>query len=86
MTLEGPTDARRDPQVHAATGTQKGTHTGHSGRRRSGRRWAHAEREAGRGRRGRPLSGAITCREKEREVAEVGPTGSSPGGSCQAGS
>lgn len=42
--------------------------------------------EAGTGQRGQPLSGAITCREKEREVAEVGVSGGSPGGSCQAGS
>lgn len=37
---------------------------------------------------GRPLSAAITCREKEREVAEVevGAVGGPPGRSCQAGS
>lgn len=42
--------------------------------------------EAQRGEVGWASKGAITCREKEREVSELGVVGGSPDGSCQVGS
>lgn len=58
-----------------------------TGRGNNGLPWAACTvSEAQRGDVRGASKGAITCREKEREVSELGVVGRSPDGSCQVGS